>query len=124
MNYTRQAGGRIPVPGNSTFADFGSDFGISGTPSRGQVGIGSWFTLSQAITGPKAGTNLYGLRDVLSTTRGKHTLYLGGEVGLEKDFQETSLDNYGVFSFTTSAKSTRTCYCVCPTIFSGLPKLL
>jgi outer membrane receptor protein involved in Fe transport len=105
VNYTRQAGGRIPVPGNSTFANFGSDFGISGTPSRGQVGISSWFTLSQAITGPKAGTNLYGLRDVLSTTRGKHSLYLGGEVSLEKDFQETSLDNYGVFSFATSAKT-------------------
>ncbi len=105
VNYTRQAGGRIPVPGNSTFANFGSDFGISGTPSRGQVGISSWFTLSQAITGPKAGTNLYGVRDVLSTTRGKHTLYLGGEAGLEKDFQQTSLDNYGVFSFSTSAKT-------------------
>jgi len=107
VNFTRQNGGRIPVPDNSTFANFGSDFGISGTPSRGQVSIGSWFTLSQAITGPKAGANLYDVRDVLSTTRGKHSLYLGGEAGLEKDFQETSLDNYGVFGFTT-AKSTRT----------------
>jgi len=107
LSYTRQAGGRIPVPGNSTFADFGSDFGISGSPSRGQVGIGSWFTLSQAITGPKAGTNQYGFRDVLSTTRGKHTLSMGAEAGLEKDFQLTSLDNYGVFSYSTT-KSTRT----------------
>ena len=119
VNYTRQAGGRVPVPNNSTFADFGSDFGISGTPSRGQVGIGSWFTLSQAITGPKAGTNLYGLRDVFSTTRGHHTLYLGGETGLEKDFQETSLDNYGVFSYSTSAK-TRTDDALSD-YFSGLP---
>jgi Carboxypeptidase regulatory-like domain len=107
LSYTRQAGGRIPVPGNSTFTDFGSDFGISGSPSRGQVGIGSWFTLSQAITGPKAGTNMYGFRDVLSTTRGKHTLSLGGETSLEKDFQLTSLDNYGVFSYSTTA-NTRT----------------
>jgi len=119
LNYTRQDGGRIPVPDNSTFANFGSDFGISGTPSRGQVGISSWFTLSQAITGPKAGTNLYGLRDVYSTTRGHHTLYLGGEFGLEKDFQETSLDNYGVFSYSTSAK-TRTDNALSDYI-SGLP---
>ena len=105
VNFTRQNGGRIPVPDNSTFANFGSDFGISGTPSRGQASIAGWFTLSQAITGPKAGTNLYGLRDVLSTTRGKHTLYLGGEGGLEKDFQQTSLDNYGVFAFATSPKT-------------------
>jgi len=119
LNYTRQDGGRIPVPDNSTFANFGSDFGISGTPSRGQVGIGSWFTLSQAITGPKAGTNLYGLRDVYSTTRGHHTLYAGGEFGLEKDFQQTSLDNYGVFSYSTSAK-TRTDNALSDYI-SGLP---
>jgi Carboxypeptidase regulatory-like domain len=105
LSYTRQAGGRIPVPGNSTFADFGSDFGISGSPSRGQVGIASWFTLSQAITGPKAGTNQYVFRDVLSTTRGRHTLSLGAEGGLEKDFQLTSLDNYGVFSYATTAKT-------------------
>ena len=105
ISYTRQNGGRVPVPANSTFADFGSDFGISGTPSRGQVSIGSWFTLSQAITGPKAGTNEYSIRDVLTTTRGKHSLYLGGEGGLEKDFQLTSLDNYGVFAFTTATKT-------------------
>jgi outer membrane receptor protein involved in Fe transport len=105
VSYTRQDGGRIPVPGNSTFADFGSDFGISGSPSRGQIGISSWFTLSQAITGPKAGTNQYTGRDLLSTTRGKHTLSMGGEGGLEKDFQLTSLDNYGVFAFATSAKT-------------------
>jgi len=119
LNYTRQDGGRIPVPDNSTFANFGSDFGISGLPSRGQVGISSWFTLSQAITGPKAGTNLYGLRDVLSTTRGRHTLYMGGEFGLEKDFQQTSLDNYGVFSYSTSP-ATRTSNALSDYI-SGLP---
>ena len=79
--------------------------GTSGSPSRGQIGISSWFTLSQAITGPKAGTNQYTGRDLLSTTRGKHTLSMGGEGGLEKDFQLTSLDNYGVFAFATSAKT-------------------
>jgi outer membrane receptor protein involved in Fe transport len=122
INFTRQNGGRIPVPGNSTFADFGSDFGISGTPSRGQVSISNWFTLGQAITGPKAGTNEYSVRDVLSTTRGHHSLYLGGEAGLEKDFQLTSLDNYGVFGFTTAAK-TRTDQAISDFV-AGIPNSL
>ena len=103
LSYTRQAGGRIPVPNNSTFANFGSDFAISGLPSRGQVSIPSWFTLSQSITGPKAGTNNYAFRDLVSTTRGQHTLSIGAEASLEKDFQLTSLDNYGVFTFDTTA---------------------
>jgi len=105
LSYTRQFGGRIPVPETSTWADFGSDFGISGLPSRGNLSVASWFTLSQSITGPKAGTNRYTGRDVLNTSRGKHTLYFGGEGGLEKDFQQTSLDNWGSFAFTTAAKA-------------------
>jgi outer membrane receptor protein involved in Fe transport len=108
VSYTRQNGGRNAVPGDSTLADFGSDFGVVGAPSRGQIQVNGVenFTLGQSITGPKAGTNLYGLRDVLSTTRGKHSLFLGAEAGLEKDFQLTSLFNYGVFTFSTTNGST------------------
>ncbi|ADV83498.1 TonB-dependent receptor domain-containing protein [Terriglobus saanensis] len=111
VNYTRQNGGRIPVPGG-TLADFGSDFGVVGTPSRSNISVGGveGFTLAQAITGPKAGTNVYGVRDIVTTTRGKHSLYVGGEAGLEKDFQQTSLGNYGAFTFSTTngASSART----------------
>jgi len=107
VNYTRQNGGRNATPG-TTLADFGSDLGVVGTPSRSNISVGGveGFTLAQAITGPKAGANVYGVRDVLSTTRGNHSLYLGGEAGLEKDFQLTSLNNYGTFTFsTTNGKS-------------------
>jgi len=106
-NYTRQNGGRNATPA-STLADFGSDFGVVGTPSRPNISVGGveGFTLSQSITGPKAGSNVYGLRNDLSTSRGNHTLNLGGEAGLEKDFQLTSLNNYGTFTFsTTNGKS-------------------
>jgi outer membrane receptor protein involved in Fe transport len=104
LNYTRQNGGRNPIPGDSTLADFGSDFGVVGSASRAQIAVGGVeaFTLGQAITGPKAGANVYGIRDVLATTRGKHSIYVGGEFGLEKDFQLTSLSNYGVFTFSTT----------------------
>ena len=102
LNYTRQYGGRIAAPASS-LADFGSDLGVVGALSRPNISVGGveGFTLGQSITGPKAGANVYGVRDVLSTTRGTHSLYLGGEAGLEKDFQLTLLNNYGTFSFTT-----------------------
>jgi outer membrane receptor protein involved in Fe transport len=107
LNYTRQNGGRDPVSGDptkQTLADFGSDFGVVGTPSLPNINVTGveGFQLGQAITGPKAGANVYGLRDVLSTTRGKHSLYFGGEGGLEKDFQLTSLTNYGAFTFSST----------------------
>ena len=111
VNYTRQNGGRNPVsgdPSKKTLADFGSDFGVVGTPSLPDINVTGveGFTLGQAITGPKAGANVYGIRDVLSTTRGRHSLYLGGEAGLEKDFQLTSLNNYGAFTFSSTNGAT------------------
>ena len=115
LNYTRQDGGRDPVSGDptkKTLADFGSDLGVVGSPSLSDINVTGveGFHLIQAITGPKAGANVYNARDVLSTTRGKHSLYLGGEAGLEKDFQLTSLNNYGSFTFSTTngAKFART----------------
>ncbi|HEY6376856.1 MAG TPA: TonB-dependent receptor, partial [Edaphobacter sp.] len=111
VNYTRQNGGRNAVSGDptkKTLADFGSDFGVVGTPSLADINVTGveGFRLGQAITGPKAGANVYGIRDVLSTTRGRHTLYFGGEAGLEKDFQLTSLTNYGAFTFSSANAGT------------------
>ncbi|QEE27511.1 TonB-dependent receptor [Terriglobus albidus] len=111
LSYTRQNGGRNAIsgdPSKKTLADFGSDLGVVGTPSLAQISIGGveGFTLTQAITGPKAGANVYGVRDVLSTMRGNHSLYFGGEAGLEKDFQLTSLNNYGTFNFSSTTGST------------------
>ncbi|MDP9052330.1 MAG: TonB-dependent receptor [Acidobacteriota bacterium] len=110
VNYTRQNGGRNPVsadPSKKTLADFGSDFGVAGSPALPNMAINGAeaFTLSQAITGPKAGANVYGIRDLVSTTRGKHSFYFGGETGLEKDFLLTSLNNYGTFSFSSGQGS-------------------
>ena len=104
LSYTRQNGGRTNLPAIS-LASYGSDFGVVGTPSLPNISVANWFTLGQAIQGPKAGTNQYGLRDMVITTKGKHTLYLGGEYGLEKDFQQTSLNNYGTFTYSTTANT-------------------
>ena len=117
LNYTRLIGGRVPSPSES-LANYGSKFaeqipngdicGSTGEAgcSRPQLGVSGWFTAGNAITGPVTGSNVYSLRDVVSTTHGKHTLYFGGEANRENDAQQTTLNDYGVFSFTQAAAGT------------------
>jgi hypothetical protein len=105
LSYTRNFGARLSTP-QMSLGDLGSQFKIQGTPSLPQLTVSGYFTLGQAISGPEAGTNFYSLRNVLNWNKGKHTFKLGGELSLDKDIQQTLLNNYGVFSFTgTKAKS-------------------
>jgi hypothetical protein len=106
VTYTRNFGGRHSTP-EMSLGDLGSSFAVQGTPSLPQITVSGYFTLSQAISGPTAGTNFYSSRDQLSYTRGRHTLKFGGELALDKDIQQTLLNNYGVFSFT-GAKTANT----------------
>ena len=101
VSLSRMIAGRLSEPGESLDA-YGSNINVQGTPSLAQISVSSFFTLANAISGPLAGDNVYGLRDVYSTTRGKHTLNAGGEIYLEKDVLETLLNNYGVFAYTSS----------------------
>ena len=98
FTYTRNFGGRLNLPATA-LGDLGSAFTLQGTPSLPQITVSNYFTLGNAIGGPVAGTNFYSFRDVFSWTKGRHTLKLGGEVSLDKDIQQTLLNNYGVFSF-------------------------
>lgn len=77
-------------------------FTPQGTPSLPQITVSGYFTLGQAIGGPVAGTNFYSIRDVFSYTRGHHAFKFGGELSLNKDVQQTLLNNYGTFSFSGS----------------------
>ncbi len=105
VGYTRLIGGRIASPAE-TLAAYGSTLNVQGTPSRSQLAVSGWFTAGNAITGPVTGGNVYLLRDVVSSTHGKHTLFIGGEGDLEKDAQQVELNNYGIFSFTQAAAGT------------------
>jgi outer membrane receptor protein involved in Fe transport len=101
LTYTRLFGGRLNVPSTS-LADLGSTFTPQGTPSLPQITVSGYFTLSNAIGGPTAGTDFYSARDVFSWIKGRHSIKIGGELSLNKDIQETLLNNYGVFSFSGS----------------------
>ncbi len=102
LTYGRNFGGRLNVPSTS-LRDFGSTFFPQGAPSLPQITVSGYFTLSNAIGGPTAGTNLYSMRDVFSWNMGRHSLKLGGELSLNKDIQQTLLNNYGVFSFNNTS---------------------
>ncbi len=101
LSYSRMMAGRISDPAES-LAAFGSDLNVQGTPSLPNISVSGFFTLGNAISGPLAGDNIYGLRDVFTTTRGRHALSAGVEGYLEKDRLETLLNNYGTFAFTNS----------------------
>src|SRR6185295_1582317 len=102
VTYTRNFGGRLNLPATS-LTDLGSAFTIQGTPSLPQITVSGFFTLSNSIGGPQAGTNFYSVRDVYSWNAGNHSLKFGGELSLNKDIQQTLLNNYGVFTFNNGA---------------------
>jgi hypothetical protein len=110
LTYTRNFGGRTNTPATSLGAlsaeagGTGTFYNIQGTPSLPQIAVSGDFTLTQGIAGPLAGTNYYSLRDVASSTHGRHTVSFGAELSLDKDIQQTLLDNYGVFTFSGSGK--------------------
>src|SRR5215813_6780187 len=102
LTFSRNFGGRINVPATS-LTDLGSAFTIQGTPNLPQITVTGYFTLGQQIGGPTAGTNFYSARDVFSWIKGKHSLKIGGEISLNKDIQQTLLNNYGVFTFNANS---------------------
>jgi len=102
LTFTRNFGGRLNQP-ETSLRDLGSSFSPQGAPSLPQINVTGFFSLSNAIGGPVAGTNFYAIRDVFSWNKGRHSLKLGGEVSLNKDIQETLLNNYGVFTFNNGA---------------------
>jgi outer membrane receptor protein involved in Fe transport len=102
LTFSRNFGGRINSPATS-LTDLGSQFTIQGTPNLPQVTVTGYFTLGQQIGGPTAGTNFYSGRDIFSWIKGKHSLKIGGEISLNKDIQQTLLNNYGVFTFNANS---------------------
>ena len=106
LTFTRAMGGRvlIPVtgPASQTLASFGSNFLIQG-PAGLPYLTGAGFQTGNPNAGPVTGSDNYELRDMVTMTKGKHNLSLGGEYALEKTMFAANLNNYGDVSFSTSA---------------------
>ena len=100
-------GGRvlIPVtgPGTQTLASFGSNFYIQGPAALPYLNVGAGFSTGNPNAGPVTGSDNYELRDLVSITKGKHNLSLGGEFALDKTMFYANLNNYGDLLFATSA---------------------
>lgn len=104
FGYTRNFGGRVNLPAVS-LGDLGSEFTIEGPHSLPQISVTGAFTAASAIAGPVAGSNFYSVRDVASYTHGRHAITFGAEEVLDKDIQQTLLNNYGVFTFGNATVS-------------------
>jgi outer membrane receptor protein involved in Fe transport len=106
LTFTRAMGGRvlIPVtgPANQTLTSFGSNFLLQG-PAGLPYLTGAGFQTGNPNAGPVTGSDNYELRDMVTITKGKHNLSLGGEYALEKTMFAANLNNYGDLSFSTSA---------------------
>jgi len=110
FSFTRLLGGRANTnnankPGRESLAAFGSNYAIQGPASLSSISVSGYFTLSNAIDGPKAGTDFYSLRDLFTWNLGKHAITFGGEASLNKDDQLTDLDNWGSLGFTSSTSA-------------------
>ncbi|MFZ1087471.1 MAG: carboxypeptidase regulatory-like domain-containing protein [Terracidiphilus sp.] len=91
--------------GRESLAALGSNIAVQGPPSLSQIAVTGFFTLSNAIDGPEAGTDFYSARDLFILNKGTHAFTFGGELSLNKDVQVTDLNNYGVFTFSSSTKA-------------------
>jgi hypothetical protein len=106
LTFTRAAGGRVNLPfhgpASQTLASYGSNFLIEGPPSLPTISETN-FSATATNAGPFTGSDNYELRDMVSITKGKHSLFIGGEFALDKTMFDANLLNFGSISFATSA---------------------
>jgi Carboxypeptidase regulatory-like domain len=105
FNFTRVAGGRVNLP-QVSLGDLGSSFTIQGPKGLPEINVSGYFNNGGALAGPVSTTDFYSLRDLVSMTRGKHSINFGAEVALDKNMLVGNLYNFGIFTFQTSAPTT------------------
>lgn len=102
---TRVLGGRVNLPAIG-LEDLGSKFTTQGPKTLPQLAVSGYFNSGGGLAGPVSDSTFFSIRDMVSQTRGKHTLDFGGEASLEKDPFRGNLYNFGVFNFSSSAPTT------------------
>jgi hypothetical protein len=97
-SYTRMKNTRTDMPAQS-LANFGSTFSPQGAPSLPNISVTGFWNMRDANAGP-AGTDAYALRDLITWSRGSHTIQMGGEASLDKAAKVAYLNNYGQITFS------------------------
>jgi Carboxypeptidase regulatory-like domain len=105
VTFTRAAGGRVNLPAVD-LGQLGSDFTIQGPSGLPQLNVSGYFNAGGALAGPVTTSDFYSFRDMVTMTKGKHSLIFGGEVALDKGMFAANLYNFGVFTFQNSAPTT------------------
>ncbi|HKR27274.1 MAG TPA: carboxypeptidase regulatory-like domain-containing protein, partial [Acidobacteriaceae bacterium] len=105
FTFTRAAGGRVNLP-TTNVGQLGSSFTIQGPSALPQLNVTGYFSVGGALAGPVTTTDFYSIRDMVSMVKGRHSLYYGGELALDKGMFVGNLYNFGVFSFQNSAPTT------------------
>lgn len=102
---TRVIGGRVNLPAVG-IEDLGSSYTTQGPKTLPNISISGYFSAGGNLAGPVSDSTFLSVRDMVSKTKGKHTLDVGGEASIEKDPFAGNLDNFGVFNFSASAPTT------------------
>lgn len=103
--FTQAVDQRINEPAVS-LGDLGSTFTIQGPKSLPDMYIAGYFEGDSNVGGGPIGDDFYSVRDLVSATRGKHTIDLGGEVSLDHILSVGSLYDFGIFTFDGSGPIT------------------
>lgn len=105
LTFTRAAGGRVNLPAINV-GQLGSKYTIQGPSTLPNIAVSGYFTAGVSLAGPVTTSDFYSLRDMVTMTKGKHTLIYGGELALDKGMFSGNLYNYGQFSYSSSAPTT------------------
>jgi len=106
LSYTRAAGGRVNLPAGVSAGALGSNYTIQGPATIPDLNISGYFHPTNSLAGPVTASDFYSLRDMVSTVKGKHSLFMGGELALDKGMFVGNLYNYGNFTYSNSAPTT------------------
>jgi hypothetical protein len=102
LTFTRAAGGRVNLP-TTNIGQLGSSFTIQGPSALPEINISGFFNAGGALAGPVTVADYYSLRDMVAVTKGRHSIFYGGEFALDKGMFAANLDNFGIFAFASSA---------------------
>jgi hypothetical protein len=106
LAFTRAAGGRVNLPSAANAGTLGSNYTIQGPATLPDLNVSGYFHAQNSLAGPVTTSDFYSLRDMVTMTKGKHSLFIGGEFALDKGMFVGNLYNYGNFSYASSAPTT------------------